>query len=151
VYDDHVVSVHELGRIALGLADVLVPFAAPERVAGALQAVVDGLGHVEEAFVAADQAPLGVQPEIAQKRHLGAEDLGHSAAVGRGVEVQDAQAAERLGQPAELGDGVGARRLDVVGERRTTEIDGLEHALIPPACVRVRIRRRPSRRSVVRR
>ena len=56
------------------------------------------------------------------------EQLGHTAAVGGGAEVQDPSAPQRLGRLADLGDGLGADHVDVLVELPLEERDALEHS-----------------------
>jgi hypothetical protein len=55
------------------------------------------------------------------------EDLGDSAAVGRCVEVQDASAGERLGQLADLRDGLFAGVARVASDRLRAYVDCVKH------------------------
>ena len=82
----------------------------------ALQGVVHGLGDVEELVVAGDDAPFGVEADVAHQRDEGVQHLGDAAAVRRGVDVEDARALERPRQALELGDDVVADDGRVVGE-----------------------------------
>jgi len=103
-----------------------------QRVAGALQGVVELLGHLEEALVAGDHLPVGVDPQPAQEGYLRAQELGDPAAVGGRVEVEDAGVTER---PRELADLVEERRLDqapVPGDRELADVDMAEHGASCP-------------------
>ena len=104
VGDDDVVAVAELGSALRGLGQVLLALLGGERVVGPLQAVVDRLRDVEEPLIATDQPPLGNEAEVAQERDLGAQDLGHAAAVGSGAQVQHTQPAQGCGQAPQLRD-----------------------------------------------
>ena len=71
--------------------------------------------------------PLGLDAEAAQQRHVGGEQLGDTAAVRGGVDVQDPGALERLGEGADALDDLGADDLRVVAELLLEERDALEH------------------------
>ena len=96
----------------------------------ALQGVVDRLCDLVELFPAVDDAPFGVEPGVDHERDQRVLDLGDAAPEGRGGEVQDALALERLGQPADLlGQGLSDQRV-VVRKRLVTDVD-LLHARKP--------------------
>ena len=65
---------------------------------GTLQRVVDRLGDREELVAAVDHLPVGVDPDAAQQRDVGGEQLGDTTAVGGGVDVQDPGTLQRLCQ-----------------------------------------------------
>ena len=97
MHDNQVVLLFKEMGIARRTGEVGLLFGRTEIVLGALQAVVDGFGHREEGVVAGDQFPVGQKPQVAQQRHFGAQDFRHPAAVGGGVEVQDAGTVQWLG------------------------------------------------------
>lgn len=88
------------------------------------------LGHVEEAVVAANDAPMRHDAEIVEDRHDGPQQFRHAAAIGRGVHMQHPRAPQPRG-------GIGQRlhepfggELAVRSGRSRTDIDELEHVLV---------------------
>ena len=71
--------------------------------------------------------PVGVDPDAAEQRHVGGEQLGDAAAVRRGVEVEDPRALQRLGQLADPVDDVDADHARVVVEVLLEQGDAIEH------------------------
>ena len=99
VHHDEVVLAVEEQRVVEDLLEVdLLHLLRPVEIR-ALQRVVDALGDAEEEVAALHDLPVGVEADAAEQRDVGGEQLGHPAAVGRGVEVQDpsALAAARPG------------------------------------------------------
>ena len=77
-----------------------------------------GLGDREERLVSGYDLPVGGEAQVPQQGNLGAQDLRHAAAVGRGVQVQDARPPQGLGQCPQPFDRLAARGGLVVGYRR---------------------------------
>ena len=97
---------------------------------GALQRVVEQLGRVEELFLAEDDVPVGVEPDVAHQRHDRVEDLRDAAAERGRADVQNPLPLQRLG---ELADPLGqllAGDVGVVGEGLLAEGDFLKHRRI---------------------
>ena len=122
VDDDEVVGPRELGGV--GAADVLVEGTRGRREVDRvpLQAVVEALGDVEELGGRREDLPVRLQPDVADQRHQGVEDLGHAAAEGGGVDVQDLAALEPLGELVDLGHQVFGDDASVVGQRLVADV-----------------------------
>ena len=89
------------------------------------------LGNGEELVRAFDHLPRGFDPQVVQQRHLGEQQLGHTAPEGRGVHHQDAGPGQVGGGLPEAGDPVSARRLHEIVDvarwhRHEREHDGQE-------------------------
>jgi len=127
VVDDHEVpgAVERLRVRAVVAAEDLLLLLG-QRDVRALERVVDRLRHVEELVLAVDHLPLGLEPRVAHERDERVEDLGDAAAEGRGREVQDALALERLGERLDLIHDAAARDRRVVGEGLVPDVDRLE-------------------------
>jgi len=94
VDDDHVVDLLEQGGVSLARRGVGGSLRLGQAPLGTLEAVVDRLRDREEALVARDHLPLGDEAQVVQDRDDRAQELGHASAVGGGVQVEDAQAAQ---------------------------------------------------------
>ena len=103
----------------------------PLHVRAALQRVVDRLGHREELVAAVDDLPLGLDPEAAQERDVGGEQLGDAAAVRGGVDVEDPGTPEGLGERTDALDRLDAGDLFVVSQLLLQQRDALEHVEVP--------------------
>jgi hypothetical protein len=123
VHHDDVVLAAELRRVVVLPLDVDGLFLGRQRVRVTLERVVDRLRHGEEGGLGHDGLPAGHEPEVAQERHHRVQDLGHAAAVRRSVDVQDAQAAQRRGQPPQLAHDLGTGALGVRLNRPRRELD----------------------------
>ncbi|MCA1726609.1 MAG: hypothetical protein LC722_02835 [Actinobacteria bacterium] len=96
--DEHDVPVvHEPGGVRADPLHVGVLHVAGPWHLGALEPVVDGLGHREEFVVALDELPLGLDADVAEQADVGEQQLGHAAAEGGAVEMDQAEALERAG------------------------------------------------------
>ena len=93
----------------------------------ALQRVVDVLCDREELVAAVNDLPFGFDAEVTQQRHVGGEQFGNAASVGRGVHVKDACAAQRLGGRANALNGVFSGYFGVVGKILFQQGDAFEH------------------------
>ena len=122
VDDDEVVGTRELGRV--GAADVLVEGTRRRREVDRvpLQAVVEALGDVVELGGRREDLPVRLQPDVADQRHQRVQDLGHAAAEGGGVDVQDLTALELLGELVDLGHQVLGDDASVVGQRLAADV-----------------------------
>ncbi len=65
---------------------------------------------------------MRLQPDVAHERHEGVEDLGHAAAEGRGVDVQDLAALEPLGELVDLAHQFLGNDASVVGQRFAADV-----------------------------
>jgi hypothetical protein len=134
VDDDHVVRLLEQGGVSLARRGEGCPLGLGQAPLGTLEAVVDRLRDREEALVARDHLPLGDEAQVVQDWDHRAQQLGHTPAVGGGVQVEDAQAAQfvrQLAKPVE--DRVGGDA-SVGFERPLADVDGLQHSLPPGVC-----------------
>ena len=77
---------------------------------------MDALRDAEELVAALHDLPVGFEPDTAQQRHEGGEELGDTAAVRCGVEMEDPEAPERLGQTEDPLDHVHACGPGVIGQ-----------------------------------
>jgi hypothetical protein len=92
-----------------------------------LEPVVDRLGDAKERLIAADELPVGREPEIVEERDLGAEDLGDTATERRRAHVHHAATPERHCELAEERDHLTAGASAVAVDGLRADIDALEH------------------------
>ncbi len=69
-----------------------------------LQAVVQLLGEVEEVVASGEDVPLGFQSQPALERNERGKQLGHTAPVGRRIDMEHSGAPERSGQLLDRAD-----------------------------------------------
>ena len=115
VHDHEVVLTVEEQRVVEDLLEVdLLHLRRPVEV-GALERVVHALGDAEELVAPLHDLPVGVDADTPEQRDVRREQLGHPAAVGRGVEMEDLGATKRLGEPEDLVHDLDSDRAGVVG------------------------------------
>ena len=100
---------------------------------GALQRVVDGLGHREELVAAVDHVPFRIYSHVAQQCNMRGEQLGDAAAVRGRVEVQHPGAPQRLGQGPDPLEGSGFDDVGVVVEMLVEQRHAFEQLGLPGA------------------
>ncbi|MCA1687641.1 MAG: hypothetical protein LC714_03370 [Actinobacteria bacterium] len=96
-------------------------------VVGALQGVVEALGDVEERLRPEHHAPLGLEADVAHERHQRVEDLRDPAAEARGVDVQDPDPSQALGELHDLVVEVSTDDAAVIRERFVARVYTLQH------------------------
>ena len=126
--DDEVPAVLEEQRIVEDALEVDALHLGRPVDVGALQRVVDLLGDGEELVASVQHLPLGLDPDAAEQRHVRRQQLGDTAAVGGGADVEHARPAERLGRLTDLGHGVSASDVGIEVEFFLEKRDPLEHS-----------------------
>ena len=109
-----------LQRARVLLVDILVEVEEARREVDriALKGVVEALRDVEEIGVPLNDLPHGLQSEVFHQGNQPHQDLGHTSAEARRVDVDDGLALQGLGQLLELLDDLASGRLRVFCESR---------------------------------
>jgi hypothetical protein len=119
-----VVDDHEVIPAADGVGDVAIVHEVSSQlrlldleVLGALQGIVESLGEVEEVRLGDDVSPRDVQTKASFEGDERTEELRDAAAVGCGVELEDAHSPEAFRERFDALEGAGGDELPVRLER----------------------------------